>query len=228
MATPLLSTNLLAGASAFLVCALCVAPRPVATSALQTAPSPDELAKRLQAHYDTVRDFTADFTHTYQGGTLHQTFNERGDVRVKKPGRMFWNYTSPDKKEFVSDGEKIYSYIKVDNVVYVTDLPSGTDASAAVLFLAGRGNLVRDFVAATPAVEPDNEWQLDLTPKTPQADFSTLSLVVDRTTLALRGMTSVDDLGGTSAFRFTNLRENVRLDDSVFTFKMPKGVEVRR
>lgn len=215
-------------ASAFLTSAFCL--MPFALSSGQPAPPPaaEDLARRIQAHYDTVRDFTADFTHGYRGGPLRQTFSERGNVRVKKPGRMYWIYTEPEQKEFVSDGSKIYSYLKADRVVYVTDVPTGTDVSTAILFLAGRGNLNRDFRAALPAQQPADAWQLDLTPKTPQADFTTLSLLVDRKSLALKGLTSVDTQGGTHVFTFTKLRENVGLSDNQFAYKIPRGAEVRR
>jgi len=213
--------------SAFVTCALWLAPSVL--SARQSSPSPSaaELARSLQAHYNTVRDFTADFTHTYRGGALKQTFNERGDVRVKKPGRMFWTYTAPDKKEFISDGSKIFSYMIADKVVYVSPIPPGNETSTAVLFLTGRGDLTRDFKTSVPSAQPEAEWVLDLTPNTPQPDFVSLKLTVDRKSLALRGLTSVDQQGGTSAFTFTNLRENVGLTDNQFTFKVPRGVEVR-
>ena len=79
---------------------------PVLGSA-QTRQSPEDLAKALQARYQNVRDFTADFVQTYRGGVLRTETRERGTVAVKKPGRMRWIYTSPERKEFVSDGQKI-------------------------------------------------------------------------------------------------------------------------
>ena len=192
------------------------------------APSAADLPRQVQAHYSAVRDFTADFIQQYHGGALRQTSSERGAVQVKKPGRMYWTYTSPEKKVFVSDGSKIYSYLNADNVVYVTDMPAGDQVSTAVLFLVGRGDLVRDFQAALPKSQPDGLWQLDLTPTTPQADFTALTITVDRQSFALRGLISTNTDGGTSAFKFSNLRENVGLADNLFVFKMPRGVEVRR
>jgi outer membrane lipoprotein carrier protein len=194
----------------------------------QALPSATDLARQIQAHYDTVHDFRADFTHQYRGGVLHQTFNERGEVRVKKPGRMYWNYVSPEEKAFVSDGSKIYSYIKDEKVVYVSDMPSGDQVSTAVLFLAGRGDLVRDFRASLVTPQPESSWKLELTPKTPQADFTSLTLTVDRKTFALQGLSSTDAQGGTHTFGFTNLRENVGLSDNQFVFRIPKDAEVRR
>jgi len=197
----------------------------------QTAPAPPpaaDLARLLQAHYDKVRDFTADFTHRYRGGVLRQALTERGRVRIKKPGRMDWTYTAPEKKQFVSDGTRIYTYIAAENVVYISDVPQGDQTSTALLFLTGRGNLVRDFRAALPDAAPAGLWQLDLTPKASQADFTALTLFINPETLALRGLASTDAQGGVSTFDFTNLRENVGLSDNQFTFKIPKGAEIRQ
>ena len=215
--------------SSFLTCALCLLPSDLTQARDQSAPPPAaELAQLLQSHYNTVRDFTADFTQNYRGGALRQSLTERGQVRIKKPGRMDWTYTSPEKKQFVSDGSKIYSYLQADNVVQISDVPKGDQASTAVQFLIGRGDLVRDFRAALPKTQPDGAWQLDLTPKTTQADFTSLTVIVDSRTLRLLGLTSTDAQDGVSTVTFTNLRENVGLADNQFTFKMPKGVEIRR
>jgi outer membrane lipoprotein carrier protein len=191
-------------------------------------PTAAELAKQVQAHYNGVKDFTAGFTHTYKGGVLRQTLTERGSVKVKKPGRMYWTYEAPEKKEFVADGSKIYSYMKADRVVYVTDLPAGDEATTAVLFLSGKGDLTRDFQASLPATHPAGAWELRLTPRKKQAEFTTLTLLVDRKSLALKGLTSTDEQNGVSSFTFTNLRENAGLTDNQFVFKPPRGVEVIR
>jgi outer membrane lipoprotein carrier protein len=199
----------------------------VAVGARQDAPDAATLASRVQAHYTTVRDFTADFTLTQTSAMLPKPVEERGDVKIKKPSRMRWAYQSSDKKQFVSDGTRLYSYFPQDRYVTTTALPKGNDVSTALLFLAGRGDLTRDFTASVPDQQPVGEWRLLLKPKAPQADFKTLTLDVDRSTLALRGFTVVDDQGGISKFRFANLRENRGLTDKEFEFTIPKGVELR-
>ena len=68
---------------------------------------------------------------------------------------------------------------------------------------------------------------LELTPRAPQADFQTLTFQIDRRSLTFRGLVIVDEQGGTSAFRFSDLRENVGLSDREFEFSIPRGVEVR-
>jgi len=74
---------------------------PVLIAPDRTAP---ELARALQKKYDTIKDFSADFVHAYEGGVLRKQITERGHLLVKKPGKMRWDYTSPEQKQFVSDG----------------------------------------------------------------------------------------------------------------------------
>ena len=189
-------------------------------------PPAAETARALQQKYDRVRDFTADFTHTYEGGVLKKTAVERGTVKIKKPGRMRWDYTAPDKKVFVSDGRKIYSYIPADKQAIVADMPAGDEAATAVLFLVGKGDLTRDFaVSYDPEPEPD-AWALRLEPRKKQRDYDWLVLVVDRKTLQIRSLTAAEQQGGRSTFAFTNYRENAGLDDKAFEFKIPRGVDV--
>jgi outer membrane lipoprotein carrier protein len=192
-------------------------------------PTAAELAQSLQRKYDTIRDFSADFVHNYKSGALRKQLTEKGHLLIKKPGKMRWEYTAPEQKLFVSDGVKIYSYIPQDKQVVVSNVPPDDTAAAPALFLAGKGNLVRDFTAAlteVPAGMPAGTKALKLVPKTPQPDYDWIVLFVDQTTLGLRGLMSTDAQGGTSTFSFANLKENVNLTDKEFAFQMPRGVDV--
>jgi outer membrane lipoprotein carrier protein len=190
-----------------------------------TAP---ELAAALQRKYDGVKDFSADFVHAYEGGVLRKQITERGKLQVKKPGKMRWEYTAPEEKLFVADGVKMYSYIKQDKQVIVSDIPAADQATTPTLFLAGKGSLTRDFTPSLVDAPADASGSqgLKLVPKTRQREYDWLTLVVDPVSLAIRGLVTVDAQGGTSRFSFTNLKENVGMADKAFEFKMPRGVEV--
>jgi len=206
---------------------LAVLPAAVLTHAQGGATPAAQIAAKVQARYAGVRDFTADFTHVYQGGVLRQKTTERGTMAVKKPGRMRWTYTAPEKKEFVSDGTKLYSYIPADRQVIVSDVPAGGGDTTAALFLAGRGDLTKDFTAALDGQDA-SLYRLKLTPKKKQQDFETLVLHVRRDSLQIATLVAQDRQGGTSTFTLTNLKENVGLADSRFVFKTPRGVQVVR
>ena len=188
-----------------------------------------EVAAALQRKYDSIRDFSADFTHQHQGGILRRKVVEQGTLLVKKPGKMRWEYKSPEKKLFVSDGTRIYFFDEENYQVTISEVPQGDQAAAAALFLTGKGNLTRDFTATflpgTPDQAPDTD-ALRLDPKKPQSESDWLEVVVDRNTLLIRSLTAAEKQGGRSTFLFSRFKENVGVGDKPFEFQIPRGAEV--
>jgi outer membrane lipoprotein carrier protein len=191
--------------------------------------SAQDLAQALQRKYDGIKDFSAEFTHSYRGGVLKKEIVEKGRLLVKKPGKMRWQYTSPEQKLFVSDGVKMYSYIPQDKQVMVTSIPPDDQITTPTMFLIGKGNLTRDFSASIvdpPAGAPPGTRALKLVPKKPQREYDWLLLEVAPQTLQLRGLVTSDAQGGLSSFSFTNLKENTDVADKEFAFTIPRGVDV--
>jgi outer membrane lipoprotein carrier protein len=198
----------------------------VSAAAQTPSSSPQDITRAIEQRYDKVHDFSADFTHSYEGGILKKTAKERGTLEVKKPGRMRWEYTSPEHKLFVSDGQKIYSYIPADKQVVVSSMPADDEATTAVLFLVGKGRLTRDFVASLAEGAGADAWSVKLAPKQRQRDYDWLVLTADKQTLQIRSLVAAEREGGRSTFQFTNYRENTGLADKIFEFRIPKGVDV--
>jgi outer membrane lipoprotein carrier protein len=189
-------------------------------------PSAEMVAQALQQRYQGIRDFSADFVHSYRGGVLRTQATERGTMSVKKPGLMRWDYAAPEKKQFVSDGRKIYFYVPEDRQVQVTDMPSTDQATTPALFLAGKGNITRDFTAAYADTTPAGTVALKLTPRRPEPDYEYLIVALDPKTLQIRALTTRDRQGGDSTLTFSNLKENRGLSDNDFAFRIPRGVDV--
>ena len=213
-------------ASLLVVTAMVASAAAPTTAADTTA---DELVRALQRRYDSIKDFSADFVHRYQGGVLRKQISERGHVLIKKPGKMRWEYTAPEKKLFVSDGVRIYSYIPEDKQVMVSAQPRDAETTSPALFLAGKGNLTRDFASSlvdNPAGSPPGGRSLKLVPKSRQPDYDWLVFTLDPATLAIQGLLTMDAQGGESAFFFTNMKENTGPADKEFAFNIPRGVDV--
>jgi outer membrane lipoprotein carrier protein len=197
-------------------------------AAAQTASPPpaQEVASALQKKYDAIRDFTADFVQESEGGLLRRKQTERGVVQVKKPGKMRWDYKAPEPKVFVSDGRRIYLHVPADNQVIVTPVPEQDQATTAVLFLVGKGNLARDFTVSYADGGSADIYVLKLQPKLPERDYDWLQIEIDRRTLQIRSLSAADVQGGRSTFRFSNFKENAGLSDKTFEFKIPRGADV--
>ena len=127
-----------------LIVTLAVASAAIAPLAAQAPRSPDSLALAVQERYQQVRDFTAEFVQTLRGGVLRSTESRgEGTVWIKKPGKMRWVYTKPEKQEIVSDGRTMHSYWPEDRQVLKSEVPSDDRAGTSMLFLAGRGDSSR-------------------------------------------------------------------------------------
>jgi outer membrane lipoprotein carrier protein len=192
----------------------------------QAKPTPDAIARALQERYQTIRDFSGEFTQTYRSGALRTQSTERGTVAVKKPGRMRWIYSKPARKEFVSDGSKIYFYQPDEKQVQVTPIPPDNQATSSALFLAGKGDIVRDFTPSFSDTTIPGTVALRLVPRRAEPDYEYLVVVIDPGTLQIRALTTRDHQGGESTLIFARLKENTGISDKEFDFRIPRGVDV--
>ena len=206
--------------------AACLAAHPAAQP--RAGPPVAELVASLQQRYSSVGDLSAEFEHRVSGGVLSTTDLELGTVRIKRPGRWRFDYHEPEPKRFVSDGVTVYAHFPLDRQVVVTAVPADAGASNPAAFLSGRGDLVRDFTAtyAEPGDAPPNTWVVRLTPRRDDANYEQLELTVDRDTLDIRRLATTDFLGAVSTYRFSNLRTDQSLSDTLFTFEIPPNTEV--
>ena len=189
---------------------------------------PVALAAKVQQRYSGIRDFQGDFVQTYEGGVLRTKTTERGTLAIKRPGRLRFTYTKPERKEFVSDGVRLYTHLVADKQVIVSPAPSAEDGDVPAMFLAGRSDLARDY---TPTFTPlpgaaSGLLTLKLVPRKSDSEFESLGIGVDPKTLQIQFLTAVDKQGGRSSFTFTNLKENRGLSDKDFEFRIPRGADV--
>ena len=200
----------------------------VAVLSAQAPPDPNALAAKVQQRYNAIKDFQGDFVQTYEGGVLRTKTTERGTLAIKRPGRMRFTYTKPERKEFVSDGTRLYTHLVADKQVIVSPAPDASDGSIPALFLAGQSDLARDYVASfTPLPgAATGLTTLQLVPRKPHDEYDSLGIGIDPKTLQIQFLTAVDKQGGRSSFSFSNLKENRGLSDKNFEFRVPRGVEV--
>ncbi|NMB76514.1 MAG: outer membrane lipoprotein carrier protein LolA [Myxococcales bacterium] len=192
------------------------------------APSAAQVADGVQKFYETTTDFQASFRQEYQSKALGQKKQSTGFVYIKKPGRMRWDYRTPQEKHFVADGTALYIYDPELEQVMVQRSFSDAELSTAVTFLWGRGKLREEFEVAF-ATRSDlggpEHWVLELTPRKP-ARFSRLFFVVEKQTYRVSETLVLDPGGNENHLFFSRMAVNVGLKDEAFRFDIPPGVEV--
>jgi outer membrane lipoprotein carrier protein len=195
--------------------------------AAQTS-DPVALAAKVQQRYNGIKDIQGDFVQTYEGGVLRTKTTERGTVAIKRPGKIRFTYTQPEKKEFVSDGNRLYTHLVADKQVIVSPAPGPDQGGIPAMFLAGQSDLSRDYTPSFTALPgaATGLVTLSLVPKKKSDEYESIGIGVDPKTLQIQFLTAVDTQGGRSSFSFSNLKENRGLADKDFEFRVPRGVEV--
>lgn len=192
----------------------------------QPTPPAADIAAALQRRYEAVKDFSASFTQTYEGAVLRRKAKESGTVYIKKPGMMRWEYTAPEKKLVVSDGRTLFMYFPTDRQVMKNPVPQGDEAANAVLFLMGKGDIVRDFNVRFGEGQSEASYVLRLEPRTRQPEYDWLQVKADRGSLQIQELGWGDSQGSRNTIALTNFKENAGLADKIFQFSIPRGTEV--
>ena len=189
------------------------------------AASVPTIVKRLQARYDSTKGFRADFTQEVESATLGQKVESRGKVFFKKPGRMRWEFTSEPQQLLVSDGKFFWFYQPAEKQVLKTPFQHALRSNTPASFLTGVGRVDQDFTVTLQG-ETKQIYNLRLTPKQDPEAIGLMDLEVDAKTFDILQATIIDPLGNTTRVRFTNINRKIPLEDNLFRFTVPSGVDV--
>jgi outer membrane lipoprotein carrier protein len=177
---------------------------------------PQALARKVQATYERTKDLEARFRQTYTYAGFGRRQVSQGTLRVKKPGMMRWDYTSPAEKTVAVKGTRLVQLEPEENQVYVDDRFDASAMSAAVTFLLGKGDLVKEFDLSL-----DASGALLLRPKVEDPRVESIALTVNDAgdVVATR---VVDGAGNVNEIRFEDVKRNQGIPDSAFEVKIPK------
>lgn len=187
-----------------------------------------EVLNEIQSRYEKTNDFEANFTQEYLGKVMKQANKGEGKVYFKKRGMMRWDYTVPNQK-LISDGHTLWYYQPEEKQVLVSDVSKVLKEKTPLAFLAGEGNLGRDFNllnVSESVSQKEDRYVVELAPREPLATLSKLVLNVDKKTYVILQADVVDELGNVTRTRFIDTRTNVGLANSLFQFTIPPGTEV--
>lgn len=210
---PVISTNVFAA--------------PVAASEQQATTN---LVKQLSA----VQGLSANFEQTTKATTatkapqkkgltgqhMNQTF--KGTMKVARPGKFFWETSSPSKQTIITSGKTVWIY-DPDLQQAVRQSLDDQVANTPALLLSGNTNQIMNAYRIT---QPDRaKTYYTLYPKNRDGAFQslTISFGVNK---APSLMILEDSLGQTTQVRFSNVKLNPTIPASTFNFTPPKGTDI--
>lgn len=177
---------------------------------------------RLETFVKNTTTFTAGFEQTLYDADSSPLQVSTGTMQLKRPGRFVWQYETPNKQQLLADGEKLWLYDQDLEQVTVNTLADKVGGTPLVI-LMGTRPLEEEFIINSLGTAEGIDW-FELIPRTASADFESLFVGIDE--LGLSAMELRDNFGQATQIVFTDMRSGVPIDDSVFVFTVPDGVDV--
>src|SRR5437879_2083883 len=207
-----------------------------------TAPDAKIIVNRLETRYRSARTLQATFLERYiENGRIVRI--EAGIVYFRRPGKMRWEYQSPEKNLFLVDGKTAWFYVPADHTVTRVPAKQSTDWRTPLALLAGEMNLSRICARVDFATDekPDKDGDVLLSCQlegsenmadpawkngAPHAKRDLLLLEVAHDTHQLVRIV-VPDAGRVEIkFKFKSLHFEPPVPDSFFRFEVPPGVAI--
>ena len=211
-----------------------------------------EIVRTVEARYRRARTLTATFYERYSDGKGGAQA-ESGTVYFARPGRMRWEYESPQQKLFIVDGKNVWFYVPADHAASRAKMKESSDWRTPIALLAGKADLgkicrsielveppaagaANSTASASAASEDRSEKPLSpgdsmlrCTPRESSDEFGQAirDVLLETDPQAHLVRVVVEQPGHVETeFRFGNWQENIPIDESKFHFAPPPGVAI--
>lgn len=200
--------------------------------------------RALESRYEHARTLKATFFERYSDGK-GAAQSESGTVYFSRPGRMRWDYESPEVKLFLVDGTNVWFYVPADRTVSRARMKESSDWRTPIALLVGKADLSRlcrniaiinaaSIAAGKMEDRPvqDGDTVLRCTPRngsgeSPDATDALREVLLEIDSQARLVRVVLHEAGNIETeFRFGNWEENIPIPEAQFHFQPPPGVTV--
>lgn len=154
-----------------------------------------------------------------QGRKVQEVF---GEMQLKRPNKFRWDYSKPFEQQIISDGERVWLYDIELAQVTVRPLGKALGSSPAAL-LAGDSNLEKNFKLKKIMSQDGIDW-VSADPNNEDSGFE--KILIGFKNDQLQEMQLVDSFGHQTKIVFSKLENNPVINNKLFLFKPPAGVDV--
>jgi outer membrane lipoprotein carrier protein len=195
-----------------------------------TAQTPGDAAlDRAVAAYAKVQSLRATFDQSLANPITGRSASAKGELLVKRPGRISVRFTEPAGDRIVSDGEYVWIYLPSGAPGQVirtrADAAEGTgmDVSTELLTAPRAKFEIADNGAATVGGRATRI--VSLTPRSPR-NYSRARLWIDDKDGVVRQLELTENSGVVRTLTFRTIQLNAKIAASAFKFDVPKGAKV--
>ena len=186
----------------------------------------DALMGKIQAHYQKVSSLSGEFTQVLVHKESGSRTEQAGKLEFRKPLLVRWEVTTPKREELiVVNAKELWDYIPGEEIAYKYPVALVQDSRTMIKVITGQSNLQEDFKVKVAGKE-NGLNKLKLIPKEATQQITMAVIWVSDDGVIKRAMIQ-DFFGNENDITFTSLKFDVPLQDSLFKFTPPSGVEVQ-
>ncbi|PYQ51555.1 MAG: hypothetical protein DMF78_13125 [Acidobacteria bacterium] len=196
---------------------------------LAAAPDPSSVLKSLETAGRSLKTMKASFTETKVLTLLSEKQETRGSVLLQVPGRLRWDYVSPQPGVMMIKDGQFERYVPQTKQVFRGEARG--EADLLVGFGPGAADLGKKYEVTLLPEEKVGAlatYVLDLKPREGGGLFSGIRLWVDKGRMIPVQTRLTEPTGDHTTIRFDDVVINRPLASGAFDLKLPKDVvEVR-
>jgi chaperone LolA len=173
-----------------------------------------ELLTDMQAKYNSVKCFTADFNQNTKTDLQKEPFKSSGKIYFKKSNKF---RIEMKDQLLISDGKTVWNHNLKQNKIIITNFdsePSVLSLDKFILDYPGQCDASYTGDAANKAIL--------LKPKKKNAEFKNIKIYPDSGSI-LSKVEFTDAGGNYFSFEFSNVKLDENLSDKQFSYTVPKG-----
>ncbi len=187
--------------------------------------SPDDIMKKVESRY-AAPGFSASFFQASTIKAMEITDSASGKAFFKRPDKMRWEYETPDRQTIITNGHTLWIYRPEDNQVMVGKAPSFFKDGKGFSFLSDMESVKKKFYILLEKKAEDDTHVLKLLPKEKTFDVSVIYLTVSTKTFEVVKIVTYNSYEDETRIEFKDIEFKQKLDESLFNFKIPQGIEV--
>ena len=185
----------------------------------------EQILDRMETQY-TNNSFKAEFAQESTLKAMDISDFASGKIFVRYPGMMRWEYEKPDKQVIITDAKKLWIYRPDDNQVMTGSAPAFFSDGKGASFLSDIKLVRRKFKISLEPSKDNFFYELKLQPIEKTLDVNDIRLSVTKKTFTVIRIITYNSYGDENRIELINHRFNVDLDDKLFSFDIPPGVDV--
>lgn len=185
----------------------------------------EDILNRLTQRFGSA-DFSADFFQESSLAALDIQDTASGRVWIKHPGKMRWEYATPETHAIITDGKTLWIWRPEDRQVIIGDALAYFGDGKGASFLSNIRLIPEAFTVSGAPPAAEGFHTLRLIPHRKQLDIQEIYINIHKDSYDIVGVRTINAYGDETRLEFKNLEFSDDMAEDLFDFKAPAGTDV--